>query len=100
MPYSYRFIGIEGSATVIQYVVPAGHRAIVKSADMINTSGVAGLAAVSLAGIDLLFNSALAPNAAEHWYGHHVLMAGEAIAGYGAAAGINVLVSGFLLHDP
>lgn len=76
--YSTRFIRASGAGSV-DYTVPAGMRAVVRTVDAAQYTGTAGLAALLCGGYTVWFGSLPGANSSVHFETRQVVMPGEVI---------------------
>lgn len=98
--YSERFLHSEEFGVWVEYVVPAGRRAIIKSMLISSTATEAGIAMVAINRTVIWRRHLPDANDSEAVECHQVAYQGEAIGTYANVAGIRTVVSGFLLSQP
>jgi len=99
-PYSVRFLAAQNAAGYTpQYAVPAGYRAVIRSADFTSQAPADSWAAVIVSGVAVWYWVSPGSTAAHHWDTRQVFYAGQTIMGYMSATSMGMAVSGYLFVD-
>lgn len=97
------FANVIPAGTTMLYTVPAGMTVVVRDIELYNSTaaGINVQVFVGGSGADAQIDTALPLTAStpRHWDGRAVLNAGQQIVGYAEAAGVQCLLSGYLLSS-